>query len=167
MNKLPKRDRNKVLERNSVLFFDNCIPNNWTTYKPIEDYGVDLIVNIFEDEHPLYDFEVQLKSSENSINGEFEKARLKVSTYNYLKNRLHIVMLVKYCEEENEAYWTLLCDIIQPNQSQKTFTVSIPKKNKLSNLDWNSVKAYIKDIVDYKLTIDDEIRIKIRQKNII
>lgn len=164
MRKLPIRDRNSILERNSRIFFENNIPENWTLSMPNDDYGVDLIINVFEDRHPAYDFEVQLKASEVKIKGKFEKAILKVSTYNYLLSRLHVVMLVKYNEEEKEAYWILMSSIPAPNQNQKTFTVNIPKSNKLSEMDWESVKSYIKEIVDYKLSAGDQIRKIIRQR---
>lgn len=165
MLKKPIRDRNRILERNSRVFFENNIPENWILSKPEEDYGVDLVINVFEGQHPAYDFEVQLKSSEKTTNSEFEKAVLKVSTYNYLISRLHVIMLIKYCEEEKEAYWILLSSVPKPNQDRKTFTISIPKSNKISQIDWDSVKAYIKEIVDYKLCAGEEIRKKIRQRN--
>ncbi|SDS37381.1 protein of unknown function [Maribacter dokdonensis] len=165
MLKRPIRDRNRVLERNSRVFFENNIPQNWTLTVPSEDYGVDLIINVFEDQHPAYDFDVQLKASEKSIGGNFEKAILKISTYNYLINRLHVVMLIKYCEEEKEAYWILMSHIPVPNQNQKTFTVNIPKSNKITELDWETVKAYIKEVVDYKLCAGEQIKKIIKQRN--
>ena len=39
---------------------------------------------------------------------DFETIILKVSTYNYLRNLLTVVMLVKYVEKEKEAYWELV-----------------------------------------------------------
>lgn len=164
MKKLPIRDRNIILERNSRLFFENNIPENWTHTKPEDDYGVDLIVNIFEGSHPAYDFEVQLKASEKSTEGDFDNATLKISTYNYLVGRLHVIMLIKYNEEEKEAYWTLLSNVLKPNQDNTTFRVKIPKTNTLSNIDWNSVHSYIKEIIDYKLCAGEEFRNKIKQK---
>jgi hypothetical protein len=161
---LPIRDRNRILESKSLLFFRNNIPENWTTTVPDDDYGVDLIVNIFEGKHPAYDFEIQLKASENSIVGDFEKATLKLRTYNYLVARLHVIMLVKYCEEEKEGYWILLSNVPKPNQDNNTFTVNIPKTNKLSTIDWSTVKAYIKEIVDYKLCAGEEFRNRIKQE---
>jgi hypothetical protein len=164
MRQLPIRDRNRILESNSLLFFRNNIPENWTTTVPDADYGVDLIVNIFDGRHPAYDFEVQLKASEKLIEGDFENARLKISTYNYLVGRLHVIMLIKYNEEEKEAYWTFLSKVPKPNQDSTTFTVKIPKTNKLSNIDWDSVHSYIKEIMDYKLCAGEEFRNKIKQK---
>ena len=165
MFKRPIRDRNRVLERNSRVFFENNIPQNWTLTVPSEDYGVDLIINVFEGKHPAYDFDVQLKASEKSIIGDFEKATLKISTYNYLISRLHVVMLIKYCEEEREGYWILMSDIPKPEQNQKTFTVNISKQNKITEIDWETVKSYIKEVVDYKLCAGEEIRKKIKQRN--
>jgi len=164
MFKKPIRDRNRVLERNSRVFFENNIPQNWTLTIPSEDYGVDLIINVFENQHPVYDFDVQLKASEKSVKGDFEKVKLKISTYNYLKSRLHVVMLIKYCEEEQEGYWILMSKIPTPNQNHKTFTINIPKNNKITEIDWETVKSYIKEIVDFKLCAGEEINVKIKQR---
>ena len=46
--KLPQRPRQHVLEELSMRFFNLCLPENWTTTKPDNDYGVDLLVNIFD-----------------------------------------------------------------------------------------------------------------------
>jgi hypothetical protein len=76
-----------------------------------------------------------------------------VSTYNYLNGNLQVVLLVKYIESENEAYWILFSDIPKPNQKNKTFTIRIPKKNKLSDLNWTIIEDHIRKISDKKLIL--------------
>ncbi len=62
-----------------------------------------------------------------------------------------MVILVKYIEEEKEAYWLLLKDVPEPNQVQDTFTIRIPKTNRLSSIDWNYIQGYVKEVTEEKL----------------
>ena len=55
-------------------------------------------------------------------------------------------MLIKYVEAEKEAYWELLKDIPKPPQEQKTFTVHIPRINRLSNIDWSVIQSHVYNV---------------------
>jgi hypothetical protein len=68
-----------------------------------------------------------------------------------LWDKLQVVMLVKYVAEEDEAYWILLANVPQPNQDQETFTVTIPKTNTLSNIEWVHIQEYVRQLTDEKL----------------
>ncbi len=150
--KYPMRPNNHNLEELSKRFFENSLPRNWVPNKPSNDYGVDLRVDIFEDDLAIgLELLVQLKSSQKMSEGETENICLSIKTYNYLWDKLQVVMLVKYIEEENEAYWLLMKDIPEPNQEHQTFTVNILKTNKLSTIDWNEIKEYIRRVTDTKL----------------
>lgn len=164
--KRPQRPLAHNLEELSNRFFKRCLPNNWTTTTPQNDYGIDEIVHIFDGIYASpYELYVQLKSSENGNDNENEKVILKISTYNHLKHLLHVAMLVKYVAEENEAYWILLIDIPEPNQQNETFTVHIPKANKLSEINWQEIENYIREIVDHKLNSAEVLRNKRRNLN--
>jgi len=148
----PVRPQAHNLEELSERFLEQALPRNWTSEKPEADYGVDLRIDIFEGEYPTgLELLIQLKASENSIEGENEQLRLKTATYNHLWDKLQVVMLIKYVAEENEAYWILLADVPVPNQKQKTFTVSIPKTKMLSNIDWKCIEEYVRLVTDEKL----------------
>jgi hypothetical protein len=96
-------------------------------------------------------FIVQLKSSEDpSGNTDYETIVLKISTFHYLKKLLNVVLLIKYISSENEAYWLLLEDV-NPPERVKSFTVRIPRVNKLSELDWNDIVDQVRTISDIKL----------------
>lgn len=153
MNRIyPTRPRSHNLEELSERYFNANLPENWTAEKPESDYGVDLRVDIFEGEYATgLELLIQLKASDTSVDGENESIRLRTATYNHLWDKLQVVMLVKYIADENEAYWLLLSQVPEPNQDQDTFTVSIPKQNKLSNIDWKYIKQYIREVTDEKL----------------
>ena len=148
----PTRPTQHQLEEASVRFLRGHLPKNWTCDKPAADYGVDLRIELFEDTQATgLEFLVQLKSSEQPTEGHYESIRLAVSTYNYLWDKLQVVMLVKYVAADNEAYWIMLRNVPQPNQAARTFTVSIPKTNRLSTITWADVLADVRRVTDTKL----------------
>ena len=148
----PKRPHSHNLEEQSERCFIDSLPQNWTANKPPDDYGVDLVVNIFEGELAKgLELLVQLKSSKNASPGATETTPLRVASYNYLWGKLQVVMLVKYVEDINEAYWILMKDIPEPNQKRKTFTVHIPKENTLSIIRWNEIQYYVRKVTQGKL----------------
>jgi len=150
----PLRPHNHVIETKSERFFENSVPADWTINAPNHDYGVDLRVKIFERGAATpYEFLVQLKSSRESSSRDTEKITLRVATYNYLWNMLQVVLLVKYCEDVNEAYWLLLKDVPEPNQARKTFTIHLPKTNRLSTIDWSIIKNHVRHVSMGKLDL--------------
>lgn len=158
--KLPQRTYQHNLEEVSNRFFKNSLPKNWVTTKPTNDYGIDEILHIFDgsDATP-YQLNVQLKSSLKATKGEFEKVKLKISTYNYLIHQLHISILIKYVEEVNKAYWILLVDIPKPNQKNHSFTISLQKKNQLSTKNWTEIENWVRTVVDFKLDVGESLKI--------
>jgi len=150
----PIRPQSHNLEELSERFFNEKLPKNWTSDKPEADYGVDLRVDIFEGQNATgLELLVQLKASENSSQNEYEQIRLRTATYNHLWDKVQTVMLIKFVVEDNEAYWLLLSDVPEPNQEQETFTINIPKENRLSNIDWNRIEQYVREVADEKLAV--------------
>jgi hypothetical protein len=153
--KFPKRHKNHSLEEESITFFREYLPEDWNINSIDRDYGQDLNIEICEEgEYRGLELVVQLKSSNNpNGNDESENITLRVATYNYLWDNLRVVLLIKFVQSENEAYWLLLKDVPEPNQENDTFTVHIPKENTLSNLDWNSISEYVRDVTNDKLRV--------------
>ena len=152
MKKLPQRPKNHINEELSERFFNSHLPRNWYSHKPDNDYGIDLIVDIFEGTNATgLEILIQLKSSENGNNLDHEIQQLRVATYNFLCKKLQVVLLVKYIIQENEAYWILLKDVPPPNQDNNMFTVHIPKANRFSQINWEEIRDYVQDLTDRKL----------------
>lgn len=148
----PKRPSSHQIESESETFFRNHLPRAWVCERPASDYGVDLHVHIVREDKVLpYSFLVQLKASADAPAGENVSTVLKLSTYNFLWDRLEVAMIVKYVASEKEAYWLLLKDVSAPNQEQETFSVRIPRANKVSEQPWEHVVAYVEDIHQRKL----------------
>ena len=153
--KYPIRHNNHTQEEKSIIFFRNHLPAEWNINTIDRDYGQDLNIEISEDnKYKGLEFIVQLKSSlKPNILNEFENQVFNLSTFNYLWENLRVVLIVKFVEEENEAYFTLLSQIPEPNQNNETFTIKIPRNNKLSEINWDEIVEYIRDISSRKLSV--------------
>lgn len=151
--KFPKRHRNHSLEEKSIIFFRSCLPEDWNVNTIDKDYGQDLNIKIAENgEYKGLELIVQLKAShESNIVGNSEVQSFRVSTYNYLRNNLRVVLIVKYIESENEAYWILLKNIAEPDQQSETYTLHIPRENRLSSIEWHEIRNYVREITERKL----------------
>lgn len=148
----PRRPDAHRLEEASRRYFAQCLPGNWTAEKPEYDYGIDLRVDIFEaDAATGLELLVQLKASDMAANGDTESIELRAATYNLLRDKVQVSMLVKYVREENEAYWLLLKDAREPREGRDTVTIRIPKENRLSTIDWNQVQEHVRNVTDVKL----------------
>lgn len=160
--KYPIRHNNHSLEEKSITFFRQHLPEDWNINSVDRDYGQDLNIEIAEEgKYKGLELVVQLKSSkEASIVADSESQTFKVSTYNYLWDNLRVVMVVKFIESENEAYWILLKDVQSPNQDNETFTLHLPRQNTLSTLDWATIVDYVRNVTDRKLAA-----IRVRDKN--
>jgi hypothetical protein len=148
----PQRVKSQRLEELSFRFFQQALPKGWTTEKHFYDYGVDLSVDIFDGERATgLELLVQLKASAESSGNETETVSLKTSTYNLLRDKLQVVMIVKYVHADNDAYWMLLRDVPTPTQQTKTFTIHVPKANRLSVIPWENIHAHIRRVTRTKL----------------
>jgi hypothetical protein len=110
-----------------------------------------LHVDLFEDDRATgLELIVQLKATDQGAEGDAEPVRLASRTYNYLMGRLQVAMLAKFVEADQEAYWILLRDVPPPPEGQDTFTVQIPKANRLSTIRWEVILDLIKRVTDAK-----------------
>jgi hypothetical protein len=149
---LPQRPPSHQLETASKLFFRQCLPSAWTCDEPQSDYGVDLRVGIAAQQRLTGQaLVVQLKSSADEDPGDAVSITLKVSTLNYLRDLLEVVMVVKYVATEGEAYWLLLKDVQPPPNGQKTITIRIPRHNRLSANPWPQIQRYVTQVHYKKL----------------
>jgi hypothetical protein len=57
---------------------------------------------------------------------------------------------------KHTAYYILLKDVPSPNQENDTFTVRIQKSNRLSTIDWDSIKQYVSEVRDRKVNANRE-----------
>lgn len=154
MEQLPKVHPNIILEQASMDYFKSKLPKNWIVQQPKHDYGQDLIVEIAQNGKLTgNDLAIQLKASvKPSGSPECENVDIKVSTYNYLMKNVIVTLIVKYIEQEKEAYWVYLRDCPRPRTpQQKKLRIHIPRSNRLSRIDWDKEVSRIIEIYKIKL----------------
>ena len=149
----PQRPMQHELEAESEIFFRQHLPAGYVVNRPNADYGYDFIIDVAENGQMRgINFYVQLKSSERpSGDVENETVRLSTATYNFLKRNVNVVFIVKYVRTENEAYWILLRDIPRPDPDNETFTVHIPKRNRITTINWQETIERVRHIVERKI----------------
>lgn len=152
----PQRHNNHILETESSKFFNFHVPNEWYIDKPEHDYGIDYVVNIATNNQATgLSFSVQLKSKIKEKNNSFTTITLKHSTLGLFNIKLEPVLLVAYVREEKEAYWCWYNELeFDLTSSQKTYTISIPKANKLSQIDWVAISKYVQNIFSFKMLVE-------------
>lgn len=149
----PVRATSHVLESKSRTVFDNIKPETWILEEPRRDYGIDLMVRICEDGMVTnFKFLVQLKASKNATLGDFEKVRLRVSTFQLLDRELEVALLVKFVESENKLYYILLNEVPNPNMENHEFTIRIPKTNVLNEEAWVNIREHVVYVTEGKLS---------------
>jgi len=152
----PKRHNNHILETESSKFFNFQVPSEWYIDKPEHDYGIDYIVNIANNNQATgLSFSVQLKSKIKEKNHRFTTITLKHSTLGLFNTKLEPVLLVAYVREEKEAYWCWYNELgFDLTSSQKTYTINIPKANKLRQIDWGAISEYVQNIFSIKMLVE-------------
>jgi len=145
---LPIRHRNHEIETLSERFLKNCIPASWVVNTFHIDYGTDYNCEIATDNKVTgVNFSIQLKGKETETNSETIKIKLKRTTISRWLNKLEPTLLVAYILDENEAYWFWFeNNTVDLTLKNEKFTISIPRKNKLSNVNWESISQYVKEI---------------------
>ncbi|GAB3533092.1 hypothetical protein GCM10027443_17880 [Pontibacter brevis] len=152
----PNRHNNHILETESSKFFNSQVPNDWYVDKPEHDYGIDYVVNIVTNNQVTgLSFSVQLKSKIKEKSDDFTIISLKHSTLGLYHTKLEPVLLVSYVQEEKEAYWCWYNELeFDLTSSQKTYRIKIPKANKLSKIDWDSISKYVQNIFSIKMLVE-------------
>lgn len=151
---LPRRPRQHVLETESRNNLNQNIPNEWVVQNIDNDYGIDNLVEIVNDEELNGNFfSIQLKGTDTNFNNQDSvTVRMNTRTIRYLMNRVELVMIVLYVSTEEESYWTWLRDAIEGiNYDNQTFTIRIPKVNILSAANWQRISDFSETIRNRKV----------------
>lgn len=152
----PIRHDNHILETESNKFFLFQTPNEWFCDKPEHDYGIDYVVNIaIKNQVTGLSFSVQLKSKIKETNNDFVAVPLKHSTLSLFNTKLEPVLIVAYVREDKESYWCWYNELeLDLTSTQKTYSLKIPKANKLSQIDWDSILKYVQNIFGIKMLVE-------------
>lgn len=154
-SELPNNHRNHQLERLSEIYFDSIFPTTWIKNKFQIDYGTDYnceIAREIDNGVTGMNFTVQMKGKETESNlGEITVSGVKRSTINRWLNRLEPTMIVVYLEDEKEAYWIWFeNNTVDLTHDYKTFTIKLPRANRLSQISWKEISEELKIIFSRK-----------------
>lgn len=127
--KKPTRARTHELEDESHTKFRAARPSAWPVHKidGSDDYGRDLLVEIFEDSQPTgNEFSVQLKATEK-LQGA-PKVRLKLTTLNHWDDQPSPTLIVLWDATSDRLFyeWAHRLPWADPKRERKTRTVPVP-----------------------------------------
>ncbi len=113
---MPKRTRSHELESNSIRAFERQIPSKWVCRRKGDDYGVDLEVEVFDQNGDAtgLQFFVQLKATDNPK--KRQSVSMEVDRIEYLDSFDHPAMVVRYCEPTGTLYFAWVSNIIATNE---------------------------------------------------
>lgn len=149
----PKRHRNHEIEELSERYLKSAIPVSWVVNSFRIDYGTDYNCEISENSGVTgMNFSIQLKGKEKELNkNEITVSNIKRTTINRWLNRLEPTMIVVYLIDENEAYWIWFeSNTVNLTLKNNSFTIQLSRKNKLSEINWDTIKKYIEEIFSKK-----------------
>ena len=155
---MPQRPHSHVQEDNSRKFFTNNMPNQWTLSEQRQDYGVDLVVEIFRDQCATGStFIVQLKSTDKKFQGEQVSIQIDRKNLNYLKQRVEPAIIVLHVSSENEAFYIWERELqIDWEKEQQSHVINIPKSRKLSEINWNKVEEFVNVVREGKIKVGEQ-----------
>ncbi len=122
---MPTRSRSHQLEDLSIREFERLLPDAWALRRKDKDYGVDLEVEVFDDEGKSTGlmFFVQLKATDDIAKAQ--SVPMKVDRLEYLASLDTPSMVVRYCEPSKTFHWLWLPEIYARTSPPKTETITI------------------------------------------
>ena len=155
---MPQRPRPHIQEDNSRKYFNNKIPQEWTVEDIDNDYGVDVLIEIFNGQNATGStFISQLKSTDKEFQGDTVSVQIDRKTLNYLKQRLEPALIVLYVSSDKEAYWIWLREIsINWAVNQQSHLIHISKERKLSTANWIKIEEFVTTVRMGKLKAGEQ-----------
>jgi tetratricopeptide (TPR) repeat protein len=169
---MPQRPREHVLEEESRKAFESAIPSEWTIQKQDPDYGIDLQVNIFENEQATSQFfYVQLKATDSiKVLTQAPTFTFKTERLLYYQTLPYPMMLVLYDATGKRLFYEWLHDYLEgfsADDKDKLImqkTLSVLFKHQIiefpTEIVKRSVKHYVNRIMGIR-TNSSEFRVKI------
>ena len=151
--RLPMRPRSHALEEESRRYVREVFPSSWTVVEPGQDYGTDLRVEVFEQDHPTgWVLEVQIKATDEPFPpASHYPLPVGVSWLNYALTRPNPVILVRYFAPERRALWLWVKDYVRLTldvekstwDTQETVTLQLPVCREFGRGSLGEIRAYL------------------------
>lgn len=132
---MPTRSRSHQLEDLSVREFERLLPIQWVVRRKASDYGVDLEVEIFDEDGRATGllFFVQLKATDDR---KLERSvRIDVDRIEYLSSLPVPSMIARYCSLTGQFHWQWISNVIALHErpATKTMTIAFDPSDKWAN----------------------------------
>jgi len=143
MSRFPQRPRSHELKTwAEKQFFPSLLPSAWSTINLLDDYGIDLTVEIFTQGSATgLCFAVQLKAATRLRHKRGHvPVRMRVSTLNYQLQYALPVLIVACDRQQETAYWIWAREYTEQQLEktcpswtrQKTITLRIPESQQFT-----------------------------------
>ncbi|MFX4283985.1 DUF4365 domain-containing protein [Aliarcobacter butzleri] len=167
-----KRPEQHITETKSQRIFENIIPLDWVCRDIKPDYGIDFLVEIFEEgESTGKTFFVQLKGSTQKIsNNTFEK-QFTIDNLKYY-NSLVLPVLIVCVSVETEQVWGIwsnnLLNSKKIKDNQKTINLLLDEKFIINEIFFKNISNKLKNLdkIGISININNEIE-QLLNQNII
>lgn len=129
-----KRDQNHILEEKSKRRLAAIIPDSWTINEP-KDYGIDGIVEIFENEETTGKFfNFQLKATNELNLKKALKLSFEIEKLEYYHQCDLPTLILRYCSVSDDFFcvWAHYVRLEKSNENQKTITIEFFERDKIS-----------------------------------
>jgi len=130
---MPLRAQSHRLEDISEQRFRALLPSAWVCRRKEKDYGIDLEVEIFEEDGRAtgLQFLVQLKAT--SQVAKQRRLNLKTDHLRYFRSLDIPTMIVRYAEPSDIFFWRWHFNTILPEASQKSYTIAFDDTDRWSD----------------------------------
>ncbi len=141
-----KQSTSQIIGRDGERWFQSILPPQWILNKPTEDFGIDFIVAIGDEENVTsFEFGVQVKTRKHwhAQGRKLVVSQLSLDVLRYWSMRLTPTLLVAYEASTKKGYYIWVPEILTEEVLQRkcaTTSLSIPMKQKLTEKSWPSIK---------------------------
>ena len=127
-----KRPNTHITSTKSEKKLMELIPDEWTCEQLNKDYGLDFLVEIFQDEYTTGNqFYIQLKGTTQTFKGENIIWPLSTDTLDYYSS-LALPILLVICQVDTDEIWGKWMNSIDYNSDNDSKNIKINKSNILT-----------------------------------
>ena len=170
---MPKRVRQHQLEDLSRSKFSLVVPRNWVCRDKNKDYGIDVEVEIFDNDGRATGlvFWAQLKATESNDESVIKNINLSIESIKYYKSLEIPVLIVRYSEKQNLFYyrWASEIDLFYAKKNAKSIRISFGKEdtwNKNSHIIIEEYLGKIRAIKKVGINLPISVYIDVKDKTV-
>lgn len=141
------RTRNQRLEEESITKFKNLAPSDWLVREKPNDYGIDLEVEVFDNDMPTgLVFWVQMKATDSEKNKTIRSIQFERTKLQQFRSYPVNVMIVRYSSVRNEFYyvWSNKYLFLEGNTTTETITVKFNQDDILKSDSKKDIEDFLK-----------------------